>query len=313
MADQDINAVLRSQEYYRLKQVVQSPGDIYEINESAKAIYIGPDSDIGEVQVTYFNPDEPSALETAVVSVNGPFVGRVDALPKTRVPSTGQPARILVTPVDIVDPNYSFAATAAARSFNVPAQIDLIVALKTLPTIPAVRADRTLRLAGVPFYSKAFGMLDDGSTDLFFPIYGRRMATVTLIGNGVTARLGLITLTPGPGFPFPNQTLRELGQFGVPATIPPISFSNAVVYRASDAARQGLALDPATGAYQSFTCESDQPPDPRFASGDPTFGPAPLPRGLADLLWVNVRQMAPEFALFTRYCDVFVKVSDREN
>src|SRR5271154_733772 len=94
----DISAVIRSQQFYRLKEAVESPGSIYEIDESALAIYIGPDSDISEVQVTYFNPDEPLGLETATVSVNGPFVGRLDALLKTTIPSTGQPARILLSP-----------------------------------------------------------------------------------------------------------------------------------------------------------------------------------------------------------------------
>jgi hypothetical protein len=309
--NQDIGAVQRSQEFFRLKQIVQSPGDIYEIDESAKAIYIGPDSDIGEVQVTYFNPDEPLALETAVVAVNGPLVGRVDSLPKTIVPSTGQPARILISPVDIVDNNYDRSSTVVfdkpSRRFNIPAKIDLIIALKALPAIPEVRADRTLRLSQIPFIRRpSVGPpAENGSTDIVIPIYGRRMITVQVIGRGIDASLFLVNLTPGG----PQTVPRTLSQIRVPfvTLVPLVSNVRAAVIRASDAARQGTNYDLA-GTAISLYAESDFPPDPPSIPGS-----FPAPRGMSDLLIVNINNnvaigVADEFAT----ADVFIKLADRE-
>lgn len=299
MPNQDIGAVQRAQEYFRLKQIVQSPGDIYEIDESSKAIYIGPDSDIGEVQVTYFNPDEPLSLETAVVSVNGPFVGRIDALMATNVSSTGQPARILVSPVDVVDNAYVPPASAALRRFNIPAVIDLMVALQELPELPAVRADRTLRFSQVPYDAPTVPPPDDGSTDLIIPIYGRRMVTVTVIGNGADVQISLVTLLPGVA-----TDPRFLGLIQLPSTLPVTKIVRTAVIRASDAARQGVNYDLAA-VPTGYFAESDQPPN------DPLLFGA-FPRGMADLLLINIKSPgAPPGT--THFIDVFVKIADRKS
>lgn len=304
---QDVNAVIRSQEYFRLKRVVVSPGDIYELEESTKAIYIGPDSDISEIQVTYFNPDEPNALETAVVATNGPFVGRLDALLKTIVPSTSQIARILINPVDIVDNNYT-PPSIAQRLFRVPAQIDVIAALKELPDIPSVRADKTFRFPSVPFTSNRTipPDPDDGSTDLLVPIYGRRTVTVTAISQrNVELEFSLVTLQPGQ-----NTVPRSIHKMKINATIPPSPQTATMVIRASDASRQGVTYD-AAGNNTGFYEESDEQlgPSVTFWAG---FTPVPRARGLADLLLINVKYPPDGGAVATLFMDLFIKVSDRE-
>jgi hypothetical protein len=304
MADNtsDVQAVQRAQEFFRLKQPVTSPGSVYELNESLREIYIGPDSDIAEVMMTYFDPTaaDGSSLSTATVSVNGPFVGRVDSLPLTQVPNTNQPARILLAPNDIVDNTYIPPNSAAYRRFNIPAIIDVIVALQKLSSIPAVRADRTLRFAQVPYQGQPVGMTD-GSTDLLVPFYGRRMATVTLVApQAVIMTVALVTLLPGsPTIP------RSLGSVLTPVTIPPTMQSRSVVVRASDAARQGVNYDAAGTTIAGNYVESDQP------DGLPATANSPQVRGLADLLLVNVKNNGVA-APGIRYCDVFIKVSDRE-
>lgn len=299
--NQAVQAVLRSQEYWRLKQIVKSPGDIYEVDESALAIYIGPDSDIAEARIIYFNPDEPTGMESAVVSVNGPFVGRIDSLPITKVPSTGQPARILVSPVDIVDNNYS-PPSLAQRKFNIPALIDLVVAVKRLPDIPSVRADRTLRFPGVPYNTLGSPPSNDGSTDLIVPIYGRRMVTVSVIGNGILGTVSLVNLLPGVA-----TIPRFLGQFEIPATLPALPTVAACVYRASDAGRAGTNYDPAftpTGSYVESDTITTLPGG--------AFFPNPTARGMADLMIINIAQTPGPIVDATRFCDVFVKVCDKE-
>jgi hypothetical protein len=319
--NQDIGAVQRGQEFFRLKQELQSPGDIFEINESARAIYIGPDSDVGEVQVTYFNPDEPDSIETANVSVNGPFVGRVDSLPVTVVPSTGQGARILVSPSDIVDATYNpgplFAGLVAQRTFNIPIFIDLMIALKTLPAIPEVRADRTLRFPQVPFQVSTSLVGSDGSTNVIVPIYGRRMTTITVIDQstvrGVVVAFGLVSLTPGAVNPEPRWVSGE-AQLASSILVPAHSVGQrpqqrAAVIRASDAARAGATVD-STGVALSFYVESDQPPNQQFLGGF-----LPGTRGMADLLVINIKEFVsggPPPPESTEFVDLFIKLADRE-
>jgi hypothetical protein len=323
--NQDISAVQRGQEFFRLKEVIQSPGDIFEINESARAIYIGPDSDIGEVQVTYFNPDEPNALETATVAVNGPLVGRVDSLPVTQVPSTGQGARILVNPSDIVNANYDegeLSGGFAQRRFNVPIVLDLMIALKELPAIPEVRADRTLRFPQVPFQISTSEPDSDGSTSIIVPIYGRRMTTITVVNHsqvrGALIALGLVSLTPGAGNPAPRWVSgNQIGStIFIPRFTPPNTApqSRTAVVRASDAARSGVTFDAGGAAITGLYAESDQPSNPDNASLLTNAGFVG-PRGMADLLLINIAEFIdggappPEQ---TNFVDVFVKLADRE-
>jgi hypothetical protein len=281
--DNPLDSVIRGQEYFRLKQVVQSPGDIYELNESTRAVYIGPDSDIAEARITYYNPSEPLGLETADVSVNGPFVGRVDALLATQVPSTGQPARILVSPVDIVNNAYvrpSVFGTAPLRRFNIEAQIDLICALKTLPSIPQTRADKTLRFPNVPFGTDT---PPDQSTDIVIPIYGRRMITcqfVAPIHTGFFVYFYLVALQPGQ-----DTRGKEIGSF-IQIDSADVT-TNTVVIKASDS-REGTAVVP------------NGPPLPEV-------------KGLADLLVLNIGSYPPgPFAPGTDFIDCFIKLTDRE-
>ncbi len=324
--NQDIGSVQRSQEFYRLKEEILSQGAIFELNESAKAMYIGPDSDIGEVQVTYYNPDEPDQLETAVVSVNGPLVGRVDSLPISKVGSTGQPARILISPVDIVKPDYDpsggFSLDAAPqRTFRTPVLIDFMVALKGLPSIPEVRADRTIRLPQVPFQISTTTDDSDGSTNLLIPIYGRRLVTITAVlhtvttqARGVNLAVALVTLTPGAANPTPRWVSgddRTASSVFVPSYDPPFGQqpqTRAIVVRASDAARAGTTMDE-TGETTGFYVESDQPPPQQFLG---QFLPGP--RGMADLLLINIKENPLDVPAAEQigYIDMFIKLADRE-
>lgn len=297
--DQDIDAVLRSQDFYRLKQELQSSGDIFEVDVGTKAIYLGPESDISEVQIMYYNPDEPLSLETATVSVNGPFIGRIDTLLKTEVSSTGQPARILVSPVDLVNTAYVNPSTNPYRRYNLPTLIDLFFALQPLPEVPAVRPDRTIRLPQVPWSPSAVGMTD-GSTDLYIPIYGRRMVSVQSFatgGVGGELEFSLVSLLPPSGGT--DVVPRVIG-----TTVSPGRIQKATVIRASDAARFGITYDPAnseTGRY----VESDQPSNLVVT----TTGTSGVPRGIADLLCINISGGSGNLL----FMDLVIQMSDREN
>lgn len=301
-------SVLRQQEYYRLKREVQSPGDIYEIDASTKAVYIGPDSDISEVKVQYFDPNAPNSVETAVVSINGPFVGRLDSMLKTKVPTTSQPGRLLVSPVDIVDPSYQVVYSGARqpmRQFLIPPQIDLMAALSPLPDIPQVRADKTFRYPSVPYDTVLNADPDtDGATIVLVPIYGRRLATVTVHSvYDIELLLSLVTLIPGSS-PEPRYLTGTQIISSIPATLQSVT----AVYRASDAMRQGYQHDATSGLDNITFFESD---GPAFTLTTPPVV-TPRPRGMADYLAITIQDDQFPDIESTRFVDLFIKISDRE-
>ena len=289
MADNATDAVITGQEYFRLKREVDSSGDIYEVDQGTRAIYIGPDSDLGEVTVTYYNPSEPLGLETAQVAVNGPFVGRVDALMATQVSSTGQVARILISPADIVKPDYLRPTVGAIngppkRRSNVPPVIDLICALKTLPAIPEVRADRVLRFPQVPYEDVFVGPPpNDGSTDIVIPLYARRMTSIQIvsaIGDAYHADFFLVALQPGQ-----NTNPKFLGGYTQGGSTQVIT--RTVVIKASQSVQGDIA---------------------------PQSSDINEPVGQGDLLVINISRSAadPPGPGLLQFVDVFVRISDRE-
>lgn len=288
MADNPTDAVIAGQEYFRLKRTVASSGDIYEVDQGTRAIYIGPDSDLGEVTVTYYNPTEPLQLETAQVAVNGPFVGRVDALMATKVASTGQPARILISPADIVKADYVRPTVGAIagpprRRSNVPAVVDVICALKTLPAIPEVRADRVLRFPQVPFNAPAAAAANDGSIDIVIPVYARRMISIEIvsaIGEAYSAQFFAVALQPGQ-----NTNPKFLGSYTQGGSTQVITRTNVI--KASQSVQGNVA---------------------------PQSSDINEPVGQMDLLVINIgpSNAAPPGPGVTFFVDLFVRISDRE-
>lgn len=295
-----VDAVLANQDFFRIFQPVTSPGDIWEIDNGAHAVYIGPNSDLAKVRLAYYQ--RAAALnqqEIADVSVNGPFATRIDALNVTPYQGLGgQKGRILAYPDDIVDLAYERPTSALSvpqRRYNVAPRIDLITALKQIPDIPQVRADRTLRFPRVPFQN--LGETDtNGSTDIVIPIYGRRMVTVQIVTPALVAHetsFFLAALQPGTTQPF----AKFLGSVLKPAIA--VQDTDSVVYRASDQVSQitGTGTTDAPSTFD-YTQESQ---------------PLPSAKGQADLLIINVRPAygetpPPGYSMIS----LFIQVSDRE-
>jgi hypothetical protein len=286
MANPDINSVLRSQEFYRLKTEVTSSGDIFEVDVSSKAMFIGPDSDIAEVRVQYADQDAPLGVQTADVSVNGPFVGGMTVDMTATIPSTGQPSRILVTPVDLIDATYerfTSPAFAPLRRFNMPVVLDLMVALQDLQAIPAVRADRTYRFPQTPYEP---GNL--GSTDIVIPIYGRRMITCQFVTQEeYLASFYLVALQPSGIVARPHN----IGSIEQLLGADPLT--QAVVIKASE--------------HIEFVSGTTSVPTTYTESADPL----PSVKGVADLLVINLSSGSGIPGL--KFLDLFVKLSDRES
>lgn len=291
--------VMGSDEFYRIHQAVSSAGDIFEIDSSTHAIYLGPESDVSEVQLVYFDSQAGTRkMNTASISAGGPFVNRVDSLLDQEYPSIGQQARILAYPEDIIEPAYvrPNPTQPINRQFNVIPYIDLICALKAVPAIPTVRPDRTFRYK-VPV-DKSNGIGSGGTTDLVIPMYGRRFASIYIITPATFPHITTVyQATLEPGVSSPARSLGSINIFSgsVPATA-------SMVFRASDQ----INLDAITELF-----ETPGPVTAYNVTGN--WGP-PLPKckGLGDLLIISTQYQTGAPAAGFLVLDVIVRVSDRE-
>jgi hypothetical protein len=168
---QSSTEILEGQEIFRLKTPLVSSGDVYEMDTSAKAFAIGPDSDVSHVRLTYFDPSQPNRSESLVVSVDSPFLGRVDALASEQYPVLLASAKILVSLEELVNLTWAPDLTSIGYSSIIPPTLDLVCYLATPPVVPLRRADK--------FFRGRVGFTTDRSV-LGIPIYGRRYVSVNV-------------------------------------------------------------------------------------------------------------------------------------
>ncbi len=160
--------ILEGQQFFRLFTPLQSGGDAYELDVGALAFGLGPQSDLSAVRLTYYDPSQPNQVNSAVVGIDTPFVGRIDALASLNYPVANTQARIIATPEDLWNNNWYPTILAEDVNYIKP-KIDLISYL-TLPIVglPMKRADFIERgrlnisagsaayRVAVPFYRRKF-------------------------------------------------------------------------------------------------------------------------------------------------------------
>ncbi len=166
---QGSQASLGGQEIYRLTETLESSGSIFEIDVGCQALIIGPDSDISQCNVTYFDPLQPQNVNQLTVSIDSPYIGRIDANPAQPFPFSGNPGKLYVTPRDKVE---NIAVTQSI-SFIKP-KIDLLCYLTPPSNIPTARRD--FETEGRVQIVDAGG--GQGSTSFYFPFYKRRFLAI---------------------------------------------------------------------------------------------------------------------------------------
>jgi hypothetical protein len=174
--------VLRGQEYWRLKEELTHAGQIFEVDNSAKAIAIGPESDIHEAIVAYYDPDKtPSLVELGNITVGSPWIGRLDALLAETYTTADELARLFV----YAKPNVVSVFTVAAGKIRVINPVlDLFVYTAEPEQVPMERAVRRITTV-------AWGT--GGHAYIYAPFYGRRLCSVNL-RNGAGDLNGALTL-----------------------------------------------------------------------------------------------------------------------
>lgn len=195
----DSNApALNGQNIFRLRTQLVSPGDIYESEQSAFAVAVGPDSDIANLDVTFFDDTISNFVGRMNVSNRAPFIGSVQARNEVTYSPSKVPGRILIAPSDIV-PNLT---RTSATVMIIPPILDVIQYLSPPSSaLLAARNDRYYYFSDYP--------TGGGSYQVLMPYYGRVYADFRIGGTAgaETARIRGYNYGPGGSS---NQTFVDL-------------------------------------------------------------------------------------------------------
>lgn len=190
-----VNALTNQQEVWNLNTQIESAGDIYESEVSAKAFAIGPNSDVAQVKVSYFDATETDKVNEQIVSVDRPWAGRLDANLLERY-STTQVARMLISLVDIPPPEGFLPPShvAGQRVVIVRPVVQVLQFLSPQPDYAPARADKIYRFNSISSLNLALPLW------YIVPFYGRKSGQVTFKNINVGAQPNVAVTTFGINF-----------------------------------------------------------------------------------------------------------------
>lgn len=159
-------------DFFRLFTPLACPGDMYESEQSGLAMSLGPQSDIANVNIAYFDPQAPNFMQFAQINQARSVVGRIDANNLGKYAPAQRPGRVLIWPGDIYDPNFHPHAFTPndTISFVTPV-LDVIQYFNSPPgaLVPA-RVDKVYE-----FQNYQLGV---GTFYMVIPYYGRKYAYI---------------------------------------------------------------------------------------------------------------------------------------
>lgn len=159
-------------QFFRLLTPLTSPGDIYESEQSGHAFALGPESDVANVNVVYYDDQVPSFVTTTGIGPERSFTGLLVARNEVRYAPANRPGRILFYPADLYDPSYQpagFVPNSQTLTF-IPPMLDVIQYFSPQPSLVPRRLDKTFRFDGIP---------NNGASGwIVVPFWGRKTGTV---------------------------------------------------------------------------------------------------------------------------------------
>lgn len=158
--------------FFRLNTPLSSPGDIYESDQSGHAFCVGPNSDIANVNMAYFDDQVPTFMQFITLSPTRSITGLINARNDAKYAPAQRPGRILFWSDDIYDPNFRPRAAVAGDAVQfVPPLIDIIQYFTPLASVvpPRINKEFVFQNYVVPGGQTLFIVL---------PYYGRRYAFV---------------------------------------------------------------------------------------------------------------------------------------
>lgn len=175
-----------AEQVFRIFQMLESSGDIFEINSGIQAAMVGPQSDVANLKLDYYDKQQPNLVNEVFVAVNNPWVAQTQA-------SSRVPGNLVVTTRDLVDNTYLPRAFGANGGDFVAARpkpmIDIVTYLRKPNGLAPLRDDKEFFF---PFISTA-GI---GVADAYYilPYYGRRYGHINLVNLDDTANVYTLTV-----------------------------------------------------------------------------------------------------------------------
>jgi hypothetical protein len=172
-------------DFFRLNTLLASGGDIYESEQSGLALAIGPDSDIANVGINYFDQQVTNFLAELHVSHSRSFVSRVDANNDKVYAPAQRPGRVFIWPDDRWNPSFfpfvdgTYLPASSTQILETP-RLDVIQYFTNPPSLVPLRNDKTW------FYQTIATPGSGGYAFVTIPYYGRRYAKI-LFGNQILA------------------------------------------------------------------------------------------------------------------------------
>lgn len=180
---------LKGYKFFRLNTALLSDGDIYQSAQGAQAFAIGPESDIANINIAYFDDQAPNYMNQIAISPSRPFIGEFLARNEAAYAPSQQPGRTLIWPGNL------FSATYRPEAFD-PAfdRIDIITpVIEVVQYFQPTEIDNSERNDKTYYYPiLPIGELAQAASYyIVIPYYGRRMAQVAF-SNGTNGAGGNI-------------------------------------------------------------------------------------------------------------------------
>lgn len=171
---------IKGSQFFRLYTPLASPGDLYQSMQSGHGFAIGPDSDIANVNIGYYDQQTDTRLQSTVISVSRAFVGRIDARLDQRYNPSGRPGKILFWSNDLYDPNFRpRAAQNTDRVLFIAPVLDVIEYFKPIDSLTPGRQDKE-------FTFQNYDIIANSTLYIVVPYYGRKYCFVQFTNREVT-------------------------------------------------------------------------------------------------------------------------------
>jgi len=157
-------------QFFRLNTPLTSDGDIYQVAAGGLAFAIGPNSDVANVNIAYFDDQVTNFMNQIAISPQRPFAGRLDARVDPYTPS-GRPGKILIWSEDLYNtafrPN-GYSGLTDRMDVFAPV-LDVVQFFSNPGALPGARNDKTFSMQQIAW---------SGDTNyLLIPYYGRKYAS----------------------------------------------------------------------------------------------------------------------------------------
>ena len=193
--------IAAGQPQWRLFTQVQTQGEIYEIDNSCTAMALGPESDFGQIQISYLDTSlAPTLVGSVKLTPQYPFGGRIAPRLDTSYPlSPPRKGRVLASLIDNFNVGYlpSGFNVTKMQLFQVLPNLDIIGWQQMPPSLPQKRGDKTFEFQFhpctvaanggiwyvIPAFLRKYGMIhlfnNSGATIKNFEIRGVNFSTVS--------------------------------------------------------------------------------------------------------------------------------------